>query len=101
MNEWLADPNSHWVLAPAFADVHIGPLQLTPRETMRAIRQAGAGWTKEYREVGYDVPQVLPGRMNALSKAEVVRRLFDDEASLPLGALVLAARAAGPDRAAR
>ncbi len=94
MNEWLEDPKSHFVLAPAFADVRIGPLQLTPRETMRAIRQAGAPWTKEYREVGYDVSQVLAGTMPPLTKAEVVRVLFDDADSLRLGALVLAARAA-------
>jgi len=94
MNEWLDDPTSHFVLAPALADVHIGPLQLTPRETMRAIRKTGAPWTKEYREVGFVVPQVLPHEMPALSKAEVARQIFDDVESLRLGALVLAARAA-------
>ncbi|MCA1829286.1 MAG: hypothetical protein LC689_20370 [Myxococcales bacterium] len=66
MNEWLEDPKSHFVVAPAFADVHIGPLQLTPRETIRAIRETGTPWTKQYREVGYGVPRVLPGTMPAL-----------------------------------
>lgn len=94
MNEWLDDPTSHFVLAPALADVRIGPLQLTPRETMRAIRQTGAPWTKEYREVGYSVPATLPGKMPALTKSEVVHQLFDERESIRLGALVLAARGA-------
>ena len=99
MNEWLDDPTSHFILAPALADVPIGPLQLTPRETMKAIRQTGAPWTKEYREVGYDVPKTLPGKMPALTKREVVRQLLDEKESLRLGALVLAARgAAAADR---
>jgi hypothetical protein len=96
MSEWLEDPTSHFVLAPALADVRIGPLQLTPRETMRAIRKTGAPWTKEYREVGYDVPRALSGKMPALAKAEVVRQLFDDSESLRLGALVLASRTVTP-----
>src|SRR5207237_5900896 len=69
MNEWLEDPTSHFILAPALADVRIGPLQLTPRETMQAIRQTGAPWTKEYREVGHDVPRTLPAKMAALTKS--------------------------------
>jgi hypothetical protein len=94
MNEWLQDPTSHFVLAPALADVRIGPLQLTPRETMLAIRRTGAPWTKEYREIGYDIPRDLPHEMPSLPKAEVVRRLLDENESIQLGALVLAARAA-------
>jgi hypothetical protein len=94
MYEWLDDPKSHFILAPALADVPIGPLQLTPRETMRAIRQTGAPWTKEYRETRYDVPKTLPGNMPGLTKSEVVRLLLDEKESLPLGALVLAARGA-------
>jgi len=92
MNEWLSDDKSHFVIAPAFADVRIGPLQLSPRETMLAIRRTGAPWTKQYREIGYDVPRLLTGEMPPLSKEEVVRRLFDDKESLRLAALVLASR---------
>jgi hypothetical protein len=61
---------------------------------MKAIRQTGAPWTKEYREVRYGVPKTLPGKMLALTKGEVVRQLLDEKESLRLGALVLAARGA-------
>ena len=94
MEEWLKDPTSHYLVAAAFADIAIGPLQLSPRETMRAIRETGAPWTKEYREIGFRVPHLLPGQMPALSKAEVVQQLFDGEESMKLGALVLASRQA-------
>lgn len=94
MKEWLDDPKSHFVLAAGLADVRIGPLQLTPRETMLAIRRTGAPWTKEYREIGFDVPRVLAGEIAPLPKSEVVRRLFDETECLRLGALVIASREA-------
>jgi hypothetical protein len=59
---------------------------------MKAIRQTGAPWTKDYREVSYGVRKILPGKMSALTKSEVVRQLLDEKESLRLGALVLAAR---------
>jgi len=97
MNEWLDDPTSHFILAPALADVPIGPLSADTRETMKAIRQTGAPWTKEYRESVTTYPRPCR-KMPALTKREVVRQLLDEKESLRLGPRSRSSGAAAADR---
>jgi hypothetical protein len=91
--EIIFDPKDDLLVTPALLDHPAGPLHLTLREAMMAVRQTGTPWSKQLRPTPYDVPKLIAGSPLMLGKTGIFEMMLSDTESPRIGALVLASRA--------